>query len=625
MSPAKLTQTDFANQLKAAPTKIGVYIMRDRAGTVVYVGKANSLKNRLKSYFSNTVNLTPKIRKMVSLTANFEYIITETETEALILENTLIKRYQPTYNARLKDDKSYPYIKIDLSEEFPLVYITREIPKDGSRYFGPFASAGSVRKTLALLKKLFPYRSCTKSITGTDSRPCLDFHINRCVGPCIGAVDQEGYSEVINQVILFLEGKTELVTRSILKRMQDASNSLQFEKAAILRDQFKSIEKIQEKQKVLSTISENIDVIAAAPHAEESLVEIFFIRAGKLVGRDNFVMTSTKEVEQKSVITSFVQQFYNKNPYVPPTILLQYHIDEKSAIKEWLETKRQGTVKLHVPQRGEKKKLVDMVAENAVQSVKQLKVRNSDLEVSELGMSEIREALSLPSLPRRIECFDISNIQGSNAVGSMVVFQNGKPNPADYRRFKIKEVKGIDDYSMMKEVLRRRFKRLQDSDYVESSSGRKSNLSTLQNRWKEVPNLVIIDGGKGHLSAALQVFLELGTEHIPLASLAKKNEEIFVPQAPEPILLPRNSQGLFLMQNARDEAHRFAITFHRERRSKNSMRSRIDDICGIGPKRKRILLRKFGSLEGIKSASVEEIAEIPTMNIKLANSLKKDL
>ena len=625
MSPTKLTKTNFANQLKAAPMKTGVYIMRDHDGTVVYVGKANSLKTRLKTYFSNPLKLTPKIRKMVSVASNFEYIITETETEALILENTLIKRHQPSYNARLKDDKSYPYIKIDLSEEFPLVYITREIPKDGCRYFGPFASAGSVRKTLSLLKKLFPYRSCTKSITGTDSRPCLDFHINRCVGPCIGAVDQKEYSDVINQVILFLEGKTELITRSILERMQDASNSLDFEKAAILRDQFKAIEKIQERQKVLSTGSENMDVIATAPHNEESLVEIFFIRNGKLVGRDNFVMTSTKDMQQNSVITSFVQQFYSKNHYVPPTILLQCDINEKNTIKEWLENKRKGTVTLHVPQKGKKKKLVDMVTENAVQGIKQLKVLNSDRKNSGSDMSEIQEALSLPSLPRRIECFDISNIQGSSAVGSMVVFKNGKPSPTDYRKFKIKQVTGIDDYSMMKEVLTRRFKRLQNSNYTESPRSKNSNSSTMQNSWKEIPDLVIIDGGKGHLSAALQVFLELGTEHIPLASLAKENEEIFVPQVSEPILLPRNSQGLFLMQNARDEAHRFAITFHRERRSKNSMRSRIDDVSGIGPKRKRLLLRKFGSLNGIKTAPVEEIAAIPTMNIKLANSLKTNL
>jgi excinuclease ABC subunit C len=619
----KMPQTDFSARLKATPAKPGVYLMRDKSGEVLYVGKAAGLRHRIGSYFAPNANLPRKVSNMVARVADYEYIVTESESEALILECNLIKERQPPYNARLKDDKSYPFIKIDVSEDFPQVYITRRVNKDGSRYFGPFASAGSVRRTLSLLKKLFPYRSCTKTITGTDARPCLDFHIHRCVGPCIGAVDKGEYAEVIDQVVLFLEGKTNKVVGSIKKRMLDAADSLEFEKAAVLRDQLTAIEKVNEGQKVLHLTSENADVIAVAPGSREAWVEVFFIRQGKLIGRDNFLMAGTQDDEPDKILTAFVKQFYDATPYVPPRILVQHRLEESGGIVKWLREKRQGSVRIHMPQRGEKRRLIEMVAENAAQGLEQLRIKQmSDTTAMEAAMSELQEALSLPHPPRRIECYDISNIQGTNSVGSMVVFEDAKPKKAHYRRFKIKSVEGVDDYSMMREMLTRRFKRLAQSRRPQVDSLAESKKKAGGNSWGIVPDLVLIDGGKGHLGAALQVFLELGINYIPLASLAKENEELFVPMMSEGIVLPRNSQGLYLVQRARDEAHRFAITFHRERRSKKSVQSALDLVPGIGPKRKRMLIRRFGSLRGVSNASVEEIAAVPGMTVSLARSVK---
>ena len=623
---------DFTERLKATPAKPGVYLMRDSSGDVLYVGKAAGLRSRVSSYFASSANLPRKIVNMVGKVADYEYIVTESEQEALILECNLIKEHQPPFNARLKDDKSYPFIKIDVSEDFPQVYITRRVNKDGSRYFGPFASAGSVRRTLNLLKKLFPYRSCTKTITGNDARPCLDYHIHRCIGPCIGAVDKQEYAEVIDQVILFLEGKTNKVVGSIKRRMLDAADSLEFEKAAVLRDQLTAIEKVNEGQKVLHLTSENVDVIATAPGSREAWVEVFFIRQGKLIGRDNFLMAGTQDDEPNKILTAFVKQFYDATPYVPPRILLQHPLEEADSIVKWLREKRKGNVRLHVPQRGEKRRLVQMVAENAEQGLEQLRVKQtSDTAAMDAAMLELQEALSLPYPPKRIECYDISNIQGTNAVGSMVVFEDAKPKKAHYRRFQIKSVKGVDDYSMMREMLTRRFKRLAqsrkprelDAPGDDVGPAAVSNVKTSgKNAWGIEPDLVLIDGGKGHLGAALQVFLELGINDIPLASLAKENEELFIPMMSESIMLPRNSQGLYLVQRARDEAHRFAITFHRERRSKKSVQSALDLVPGIGPKRKRMLIRRFGSVRGVSSASVDEIAAVPGMTLSLARSVK---
>ena len=625
-----MQRIDFTDRLRATPTRPGVYLMRDKAGKVLYVGKAASLRNRVRSYFAPSAKHPPKIVRMVAKVADFEYIVAESESEALILECNLIKEHQPQYNARLKDDKSYPFIKIDVSEDFPQVYITRRIKKDGSRYFGPFANAGSVRRTLSLLKKLFPYRSCTKTITGTDDRPCLDYFIHRCVGPCIGAVNKEQYAEVIDQVTYFLEGKTNEVVKAIEKRMLEASDDLEFEKAAALRDQLQAIEKVHEGQKVLHLTTDNIDVIAASAGLREAWVEVFFIRQGKLIGRDNFLMAGTQDDEPGKILTAFVKQFYDATPYVPPRILVEHGLEDTAAIESWLMEKRRGTVRIQVPQRGEKRRLVEMVVENAAQGFAQLQVKQmADTAAMDTAMSELQEALSLPNLPKRIECYDISNTQGTNPVGSMVVFENGKPRNDHYRRFKIKSVDGIDDYSMMREMLTRRFKRFsklkangKNNSNVAADSGATSSKSGGGEAWGIAPDLVLIDGGKGHLGAALSVFLDRGINGGPRAVAARENGELFCPKRPEPIVLPRTSQGLFLVQRARDEAPRFAITFHRERRSKKSVESALDLVPGIGPKRKRLLLRKFGSLKGIQAASMEELAAVPGMTLKLARQVK---
>ncbi len=616
--------TDFSDRLRAVPARPGVYILRSRTGAVLYVGKAAKLRNRLRSYFAKSANLPGKIRQMVRRVAEFEYIVAESEQEALLLEYNLIKQNKPPYNARLKDDKSYPFIKVDLTESFPQVYITRTVKRDGSRYFGPFASAGSVRRTLALLKKLFPYRSCTKTITGNDPRPCLDFYINRCVGPCIGAVDEQQYREVIDQVFLFLDGKADRILKSLETRMLTASEELEFERAATLRDQIQAIEKVHEGQKVLHLSSETLDLIAMAADGDEAWMEVFFVRQGKLVGRDHFIMTSTKDDTPGEILSAFVKQFYEVNPYVPPRILVQDELVDVEAIEAWLGEKRRSKVRIYVPQRGEKRRLMRMVAENASEGMEQRRVQAS-AEEGALGraMEELQEALNLPTLPRRMECYDISNTQGSNPVGSMVVFEEGKPKSSDYRKFQIKSVDGVDDYSMMREMLTRRFRRLADPKSrvaeVEENEGNGSKGQA----WQQAPDLVLIDGGKGHLGAALQVFLELGITSIPLASLAKENEELFVPETQEPIVLPRTSPALFLVQRLRDEAHRFAITYHRQRRSKKSTTSALDHVPGIGPKRRQMLIRQFGSVQGVREATLEDVAAVPGMTLTLASKVKE--
>ena len=599
--------------------------MRSKTGVVLYVGKASNLRNRLRSYFSNSRKPDPKVRRLVKLIEDFDFIITESEQEALILECNLIKEYQPRFNSRLKDDKTYPFIKIDTSEAFPRVYITRNISKDSnSKYFGPFASAGSVRRTLGLLKKLFPYRSCTKVITGEDSRACLDYHIGRCVGPCIGAADEKEYGEVIDQVSMFLEGDTRQIVQSIKGRMKLEAENLHFEKAAALRDQVSAIEKVNEGQKVLTLKADNLDIIGCSQTASEAWAEIFFVRQGKLIGRDNYLMTVGEFDDLSSVQTAFIKQFYKVTPYVPPTILTQSMVgEEKESLENFLKSKRGSRVKIITPIRGERKKLVNMVVENANQGMQQLRVtRFVESGNNDTGMIELQEALSLPEKPSRIECYDISNIQGTNAVGSMVVFQDGKPKPSDYRRFKIKTVNQVDDYSMMREMLSRRFKRLKEVNSIDTNPVSKATTRK-DTKWTETPKLVLIDGGKGHLGAALQVFLELGINDVPLASLAKENEELFIPDFQEPIVLPRNSQGLYLVQRARDEAHRFAVTYHRKRRSKNTIRSSLDMVPGVGPKKRRQLLTKYGSVAKIRESSLEDIASTPGLTKKLAEAIKE--
>ena len=599
--------------------------MKDARGNVLYVGKAKVLPNRLRTYFGSPANLPSKIRRMMGLVTDFECIVTDSEAEALILENTLIKRYRPRYNARLKDDKTYPYLKIGLSEEFPRVYITRRVAKDGARYFGPFATAGAVRKTMDLVKRLFPYRSCTKVITGNDQRPCLEYFINRCVAPCTGYASREDYAKVIQQVIKFMEGDTEAVIRELHENMEQAAEELEFERAAVLRDRIRSVKRVEEEQriKVDANPISDMDLVALAQGGNETWVEVFFVRHGKLIGRDHFFMEGTQDEAPSLVQAQFIKQFYQNASVIPPRIMLQHPLEEEESIGDWLRSLRGGAVRLICPQRGQHKQLVDVVAANAIQGLEQHQVKWLDnADVIEEAMTELQEELSLPNQVRRMECYDISHIQGSNPVGSMVVFEDGKPRPAHYRRFKVKTVEGVDDYESMREVLRRRFKRLAAAKAAHNPMDVEAELEKGAS-WGIVPDLVLIDGGKGHLSAALEVFLEMGLDDIPLASLAKENEWLFVPHTPEPIVLPRNSQALYLVQRIRDEAHRFAITYHRNLRSKGSLRSPMDLVTGIGPKRKRTLLRRFGSLQGIREASVEDIAAVPGLTRSIAIRLKQ--
>jgi excinuclease ABC subunit C len=606
-------------QIFFLPPSPGVYLFKGEQGKVIYVGKAANLSNRVRSYFAASSSLSSRIRQLIQKINDLEFIVTDSEQEALILECNLIKKYHPRYNVRLKDDKTFPYLKISVNEEWPSIYITRRFEKDGARYFGPFASAGSVRKTLRLVKKIFPFRSCIKPINGTAKRPCLDYYIHRCLGPCIGAVSKEEYQEVINQVILFLEGKQELVLQELNREMRDAAQQLQFEKAALLRDQIQAIEHVIEGQKIAFTLKGEQDAIALAQSEGEAYVELFSIRNNKLVGHDHFIMEGIRDENPNQIMTGFVKQYYASASYIPPLILLQYPVDEMTILIKWLGRQAGHSVKLQVPQRGAKKQLVNMVAENAARGLLLAKAKQVNLKTISTGLQELKERLCLPGIPLRIECYDISDIQGTLAVGSMVVLEKGLPKPAHYRRFRIKTVAGADDYAMIQEILRRRFKRA----IIVSSD---SDEATLQkSSWAAMPDLVLIDGGKGQLNAALTVRKELGIDSTPIASLAKEDERVFIPDKPEPLDIPQDSPALHLLQRARDEAHRFAISYHRKLRHKEGFASHLDNIPSIGPKRKKALLNRFGSIGAIKEASPEELSQTGGISLTLARKVKEYL
>ena len=620
--------TRAAHLLAATPTKPGVYIMKDAQGKVLYVGKAVNLRSRLRSYFGSTGEFTIKLMDLMPRVADYEYIVTDSEAEALLLENTLIKRDQPRFNIRLKDDKNYPYIKIDLQEAFPRLDITRRVKDDGARYFGPFASASSMRKTMALLKRLFPYRSCTKAITGKDDRPCLEYHIKRCVAPCVGYATKEEYGHVIDQVLLFLDGRQGKVLRELRREMDLASQEMRYERAASLRDQIRAIERVAEEQKVVSLERNDQDIVAVAQADDEAWVEVFFIRHGKLTGRDNFILAGTRNEDPQTILGEFIKQYYPTASHVPAEVLLQYEPPGIGALTALVSDRRGRPVGLKVPQRGERKRLVNLVARNAKEGLDQRRVKwLADKEKVSAALDELQEQLSLPAPPGRIETYDISNIRGTNAVGSMVVFQDGQSKRSHYRRFKIRGVEGIDDYAMMQEMIRRRFGKLGRGSKGNGapSDSKRPSAAKDDKGWGILPDLVLIDGGKGHLNAVLEVMLELGLANVPLASVAKQEEEVFIPEMAEPINLPRNSQGLYLIQRMRDEAHRFAVTYHRALRSKEGVRSAMDDVTGIGPKRKKALLRQFGSVQAVRDAPVEEIAAVVGMTRSLADRVKSSL
>ncbi len=654
----------LAQKARDLPRKPGIYLMRDAAGTIIYVGKAVNLRNRVGSYFTRS-GQSPKVTRMVEQVADVDYVVTSSEMEALLTECNYIKRYRPRYNVRLRDDKQYPYIKVSLNEEWPRVYVTRKVQNDGARYFGPFTNSKSVWQTLDLVNKLFPYRSCDKPITGTDPRPCLDYHIKRCLGPCIGAVSRETYRGAVDGAVLFLEGKQGEVLKDMRRRMEAAAEALEFERAAFIRDQIQAVERVVERQKVLSADGGDQDAIALARDGADTVAQVFFIRGGKLIGTEHFVLDGTAEEDEAAVMTGFVTQFYDSNPNIPPEILLQHDVTEPEVITEWLRTKRGDRVALRVPRRGEKRKLVDLVAENARETLAQLRLKwLADAERTGGAVAELAEQLGLDRPPRRIECYDNSNIQGTSPVSSMVVFVEGKPRPDQYRRFSIKTVVGADDFATMQEVLRRRFRRAgksspsivdpsdgaaahrtapvadqavpadEVSEREEAAAGAAPNgvpaadadgaaAGGADPKFAELPDLIIIDGGKGQLSAALEALWEVGVTDIPVVALAKENEEIYRPGSPEPQLLPRTSQALYLVQRIRDEAHRFALTYHRQKRSKIGFESLLDGVPGVGPRRKAQLLRRFGSLKAIRDATVEELAATPGMTRAAAEKIKE--
>jgi len=584
-------------------------LFKDKEGKVIYVGKAANLNSRVRSYFSAPSSLSAKVQRLVAKIWDFEFIVTNSEQEALILECNMIKKYTPRYNVHLKDNKTFPYLKININDDWPGVYITRRVQKDGAKYFGPFASPGSVRKTLRLIDKIFPFRSCSKHIEGKDKRPCLDYYIRRCLGPCIGAVEKQEYHDVINQVILFLQGKQELILRELKARMKAAALQLHFERAALLRDQIKAIEAVIEGQRIAIKLQGEKDVVGLAQNKEQAYVELFSIRNSKLIGQDYFIMEGIQGEPPGQIMTSFVKQYYASASYIPPLILLQYPVDEPAVLSEWLGQQRGGRVELQVPQRGAKKKLVNTAAENAAQGLQLAQAKEMKAEVISSGLRELKNRLRLPKMPRRIECYDVSNIQGALAVGSMVVLEKGRPKPVHYRRFRIKTVAGADDYAMIKETLRRRFKR----------------GLTGEGAWEIIPDLVLIDGGRGQLNAALKLRQELGLGSIPMASLAKENEEVFIPGNPKPVYIAKDSPALHILQRARDEAHRFAISYHRRLRHKEGIASILDNIPGIGPRRKKALLKKFGSIEAIREASSEELSQTEGITLALAQKVKEEL
>ncbi|HET7030538.1 MAG TPA: excinuclease ABC subunit UvrC [Candidatus Limnocylindrales bacterium] len=641
--------------LKNLPDRPGVYLMKDARGQVIYVGKAQSLRSRVRSYWQkDSPTELHRIKSVIERVVDVEYTLTDSVSEALLLEGQLIKRFQPTFNIRLKDDKSYPFIKITLGDDFPRIERTRKLPQDGSRYFGPYASATSVDEAMNLVRRLFPFRTCTIDITDGEralDRPCLLYHIKRCQGPCIQAISKEAYRADIAQVELFLEGRQEPLARGLRDEMLGASERQEYERAAALRDKVRAIERTMESQKMAAFARTDLDLLGLARRDNRAAVQLFVIRNGKAIGRDVFLLETPRETTDAEIVSGFVLQYYGRATSLPKEIAIPCELPDAADLETFLtdrrvalataargtdaaaapsdidlwvrsidtaQTRRRGPlgeVRLAVPRRGERRKLMDLATRNADEALAREQARWLADEGRTLrALDELADALGLAGPPLRIECYDISNVQGSDSVGSMVVFEDGRPRSGEYRRFRIKTVVGPNDFASHQEVLRRRFRRAKTGD-----EGAEEAL-----RWA-MPDLVIIDGGRGQVSAAMEVLDELGLHDLPLVGLAKEREELFLPRATEPIVLPPTSQALYLVQRLRDEAHRFAITYHRDLRSKRQTRSAFDDLDGVGPKRRRALLRVFGSAKRVREAPVEQIAAVPGIGAALAARIKASL
>ncbi len=609
--------------LATLPKKPGCYLMKDADGKIIYVGKAVNLWNRVHSYFVNDAGHTEKTRQMVRHIDHIEWIVVESELEAFILEMNLIKRYRPHYNIQLKDDKHYPYIRISLQEPYPKVSVTRRMVQDGARYYGPYTSSWAVHQTLDMLRKVFPYMSCDREITGQDLRPCLYYDIKLCSAPCIGAVTQNDYHRMMEKLGAFLEGKSTEIIEQLQKEMQEASDKMLYERAAMLRDQIRAADKVVEKQKIVSTEYLDSDVIALARSEDETCVQLFFVRGGKLIGQEYFVLEGTADEQDAEVLEAFIRQYYDQSANVPEQMLLPVEPEETKIITRWLRQKRGGRkIEIKVPRSGNQKDLVNMAADNAIETLRALKTQwKNDTNRQNEALAELQNALDLPQPPYRMECYDISNTQGTNSVGSMVVFLQGVPAKKHYRRFNIKTVEGPNDFDSMTEVLTRRIKRYLSAQEKNAETGGKADES-----FAMLPDLIIMDGGKGQLGRAVEVLEEFGlTDKVHVVGLAKREEELFLPHQSESILLPRHSQGLYMVQRIRDEAHRFAITSHRGRRAKAALVSDLDKIPGIGPVKRKALLKKFGSVPDIAAAPVEQIALVRGINEELARTIKEAL
>jgi len=605
--------------LAKLPTKPGVYLLKDARGVVLYVGKAQNLRSRVRQYWQQSRAAQPlRIESAMDRVADVEYTVVDTVSEALLLEATLVKRHQPRFNVRLKDDKSYPYIKVTLGDDFPRIERTRKLPNDGSRYFGPYASASSVDEAMNLIRRLFPFRTCTIDIKeGRRAlpRPCLLYHIKRCQGPCIEAISRQDYNADIEQVMLFLEGKQELVVRRLRAEMSVASNALDYERAADMRDKLRAVERTMESQKMAGFARTELDVLGYSRSGGGGAVQLFAIRDGTTVARDIFLLENVGEATDDEALSAFIKQYYVAASSIPPRIFVPHLPADADELTAFLEARRGKRVGLSVPQRGEGRALMNLAARNAAETLAREQARwMADQGKTLAALEELAAALSLSGPPLRIECYDISTIQGTNTVGSMVVFEEGRPRTGEYRRFRVKSVIGTDDYASHREVLRRRFYRA-----LEAEEGVAEEL-----RWR-LPDLVVIDGGLGQVNAARGVMDEFGLHDMPVIGLAKEREEIFMPGLPQPLVLPANSQALYLLQRLRDEAHRFAVTYHRKLRAKSQTKSELDELPGVGPARKRALLRVFGSSRQMRSATIDEIASVPGISRSLAERIHTSL
>jgi excinuclease ABC subunit C len=670
----------FDERLAALPGTPGVYIMRNRAGEIIYVGKAISLKNRVRTYFGSLRGQVPKVWRMVENVYDFEYILTDTELEALVLENQLIKKHKPRYNIRLKDDKTYPYIMVTLQEEWPRVVGTRNVKNDGAGYYGPYPGMTTVYETIELLDKLFPFRTCDKEITGRDSRPCMQYFLHRCLGPCAGLAEKKAYDESIKQVVLFLEGKQGTIVKQLRAGMEAAAENLEFERAAVFRDRIRRLESVAEQKRVFSTTNTDEDVIAFAKRDGEACVQVFFIRGGKLLGREHFMLEGTADSEPGEVLGGFLGQFYDDASYVPPQILLQHDVTDADVIQSWLREKRGKKVAITVPRRGEKLDLVELAARNATETLEQFRLRYlSDEQKSTAALTDLQETLKLPVWPRRIECYDVAHLQGTDVAGAMVVFERGVPAKKEYRRFGIKGVSN-NDFASMQEMLTRRFKRAaaerstsereealalarrgvrnrpapgagseaearerteareeepeigdtlgelaEKAERPDGGAMEEGNNGGAEGGWAVLPDLVVIDGGKGQLSSAREVMSRLGLLDIPMISLAKRAEEIFLPGRSEAVVLEARSEALKLLQRVRDEAHRFSNTYNRKLGAKRGTQSKLDSVPHVGPVRKKALMQKFGTVKAIAQASLEELLTVPGMDKTAALSIKEHL